>query len=96
MDLAHILLTLIMACPFQQEESGPHWTVLEPVQTTSEAGATFETMSDASIFVSGENAEKDVYVIEYLTDLAENILLAYVSSHRREFPRVMREKTRSA
>jgi WD40 repeat protein/tetratricopeptide (TPR) repeat protein len=41
----------------------PVWTVLEPAEMTSEAGADLTLQPDGSIFVSGENAARDTYIL---------------------------------
>jgi len=44
------------------------WTVLEPTKIESDAGATFERLSDGSLRVSGPLAMRDVYSIQMSMD----------------------------
>lgn len=46
-----------------------HWSVLKPSKLVSNGGATFTPQPDGSIVVSGKSAEKDVYRLEFDTDL---------------------------
>jgi len=45
------------------------WTVLDPIEVTSQVGATFQKQDDHSIIVNGKNG-KDVYKVIAFTDLA--------------------------
>src|SRR5262245_58922233 len=47
-----------------------HWSLLKPARLASNGGATFTPQPDGSIAVSGKSAEKDVYKLEFDTDLA--------------------------
>ena len=47
-----------------------HWSVLKPAKLASNGGATFTPQPDGSIVVSGKSADKDVYRLEFDTDLA--------------------------
>ena len=49
----------------------PEWVVLEPIKSESKAGATFKTLEDGSIRVSGENADFDTYTISLACELPE-------------------------
>ncbi len=46
------------------------WTVLKPAKLASTGGATFTPQPDGSIVVTGKNAEKDEYRLEFECDLA--------------------------
>ena len=50
-------------------QRGVEWTVLEPVSTESEGGASFEVARDGSVRVHGANPATDVYTVECVTDL---------------------------
>ena len=49
----------------------PKWIVLEPIKTESTAGATFKTLDDQSIQVTGKNADFDTYKITVACELPE-------------------------
>ncbi|MCY2967124.1 MAG: PDZ domain-containing protein [Planctomycetota bacterium] len=42
----------------------PQWTVLEPVETSSQEGATLTPLSDRSILASGAIPDNDIYTVE--------------------------------
>ncbi len=65
--LALLLLTPTAPAP---PDGAPRWTVLTPETATSEGGATFETLPDRSIFVSGPKPAEDAYELELFTDLS--------------------------
>jgi hypothetical protein len=45
------------------------WVVLKPVKLSSAGGATFTVLTDGSLLVSGKSPEKDVYTLDFETDL---------------------------
>ncbi len=45
------------------------WVVLKPVKLASEGGATFTVLPDGSIAVSGANPEKDLWTLDFETDV---------------------------
>lgn len=47
------------------------WSVLEPRAARASGGAQFETLPDGSLLVRGANPERDVYELEFDTDLAD-------------------------
>lgn len=46
------------------------WTILRPTRVDSRKHATMETLEDASVLVSGDKPNNDVYEVELTTDLA--------------------------
>ena len=57
-QLADVLLT-----------SKTRWTILEPIEMTSQGVETFTVENDGSIFVSGLNPDRAVYTLKLRTDL---------------------------
>jgi hypothetical protein len=49
--------------------SADDWVVLAPTKTASTGGATFTTLIDGSLLVSGAAADKDVYTLDFETEL---------------------------
>jgi len=45
------------------ERPAPEWSVLEPVRVEAQSGASFRTLPDGSLLVSGEVKEKDTYTV---------------------------------
>jgi mono/diheme cytochrome c family protein len=56
---------------WEQEQAGAKaiWTVLEPREMKSEAGATLTKQADNSILAGGKNVETDTYTITFKTDV---------------------------
>jgi hypothetical protein len=54
----------------QSAEDGGAWTVLAPFKAVSAGGSTFTPQADGSILVAGANPEKDVWTLDFETDLA--------------------------
>jgi hypothetical protein len=68
-------LALLAAAPVLHAQdpapkSAVHWSLLKPTRLASNGGATFTPQPDGSIVVSGKSAEKEVYRLEFDTDLA--------------------------
>jgi serine/threonine protein kinase/Flp pilus assembly protein TadD len=62
-DVATELAKLIM------DVKPVEWTVLRPVEMTSQGGETLSLEKDGSVFVSGPNPDRAVYVLKFKTDL---------------------------
>jgi WD40 repeat protein/tetratricopeptide (TPR) repeat protein len=52
-----------------ESRPGPDWTVLQPTEMTSAAGATLTLQPDRSVLVSGKNSDNDSYTVVAATDL---------------------------
>lgn len=68
------LVVFLAAPPLRAQAAAPkaaiRWSVLKPSKLSSNGGATFTPQPDGSIVVGGKSAEKDVYRLEFETDLA--------------------------
>jgi hypothetical protein len=51
-------------------QSAPEWHLLAPARFESSGGSTYEILEDQSILLTGEAPSKDIYTVEYETDLA--------------------------
>jgi WD40 repeat protein len=52
-----------------ESRPSPDWTVLQPTELTSAAGATLTLQPDRSVLVSGKNPDNDSYTVVATTDL---------------------------
>ena len=53
------------------EKSLTRWTSLKPASVTSDGGATFTVLDDASVLASGKSADKDTYTLTFKTTLRD-------------------------
>jgi hypothetical protein len=61
-------------CLFKSPDDSSMWTILDPDSVVSEAGASFERLSNGSFLVTGPHEERDIYSIR--TDLDETWITA--------------------
>ncbi|MBI4879663.1 MAG: terpene cyclase/mutase family protein [Planctomycetes bacterium] len=61
MNTVHLLVALGLALLPEEKAPNPTWTVLAPATITAEGDATFETLPDGSILVSGPSADKECF-----------------------------------